>query len=100
MEEHSYISHLTIVKPIDRLIMKPYVRISSLNFITGYNTYNNGIAKNMGYYKHIVNRKCELILEEDAAITSRHFIDCNGGGIYGRAFIVGWNSFTNTDSYN
>ena len=79
MEEYSYISHLTIVKPIDSLIMKPYARIGSLNFITGYNTRNTSIAKKIGFYKHIIDRKCELVLEEDAAITSRHFIDCNGG---------------------
>ena len=79
MEEHSYISHFTIIKPIDRLIMCPYARIGSLNFITGYNTKETGYAKKIGFYKHVNDRKCELILKEDAAITSRHFIDCNGG---------------------
>ena len=79
MEEHSYISHFTIIKPIDRLIMYPYARIGSLNFITGYNTKKNGFAKRIGFYKHVNDRKCELVLKEDAAITSRHFIDCNGG---------------------
>lgn len=83
MEEHTRIGHLTIIKPIDRVYMGPYARIGAQNFITGYNTSEGGYAKKVGFYKHVTDRKCELVLDEDAAITSRHIIDCNGGVYFG-----------------
>lgn len=79
MKENTYIQHLTVVKPIDKLFMSRYARIGSLNFITGYDTSISGYANRKGFYKHVKNRHCELILGEDVAINSRHFIDCNGG---------------------
>lgn len=83
MEEHTRIGHLTVIKPIDRVYMGPYARIGAQNFITGYNTSENGYAKKVGFYRHLPNRRCELVLAEDAAITSRHFIDCIGGVYFG-----------------
>lgn len=88
MKENTIIQHLTIVKPIDNLYMEAYARIGSLNFITGYNTKDNGYARKVGFYSHVLNRKCELIMGEDAAITSRHFIDCNGGVYMGKHSII------------
>lgn len=84
MEEHSRIAHMTIIKPIDRVHMGPYARIGALCFITGQNTSKKGIANRVGFFKHIENRRCELIMQEDVAINSRHFIDCNGGVYFGK----------------
>ena len=55
-----------------------------MNFITGFNTKISGIAFKKGRFSHVKGRKCELILEEDVAINSRHFIDCNGGVYFGK----------------
>ena len=73
MAENSRIGHLTICKNIDAIILMNKSSVGSLNFITGFNT------KNKMVYSHRLNRKCELIIKEHSAITSRHFLDCNGG---------------------
>jgi acetyltransferase-like isoleucine patch superfamily enzyme len=74
----SRIGHLVFCKNIDRLFLHESATIGSLNFITGFNTNSTN------EYKHRVLRKCELILGEHSAITSRHFIDCNGGVYIGK----------------
>lgn len=84
MENHTYIKSMTIIKNIDRVVMRKYARIGPLNFITGFNTNPNGMACKKGRFTHIKNRKCELILDEDVAINSRHIIDCNGGVYFGK----------------
>ncbi|MCF8274255.1 MAG: acyltransferase [Flavobacteriaceae bacterium] len=78
MAENSSIAHLTICKNIDAIILNNNSGIGSLNFITGFNT------KNKTVYSHRLNRKCELIIKEHSAITSRHFLDCNGGIYIGK----------------
>lgn len=83
MDDYSFIKSFTIIKNIDRLVMGKYSRIGPLNFITGFNTRVNGIAYKKGRFAHVKDRKCELILAEDVAINSRHFIDCNGGVYFG-----------------
>lgn len=83
MGENTRIGHLTVIKPIDRVYMAAYSRIGAMNFITGYDTSEDGYAKKVGFYRHVTDRKCELVLDEDAAITSRHIIDCNGGVYFG-----------------
>ena len=101
MKENTYIQHLTVVKPIDKLFMSRYARIGSLNFITGYDTSISGYANRKGFYKHVKNRHCELILGEDVAINSRHFIDCNGGVYIGAfATVAGIKSQILTHSIN
>lgn len=83
MEENTKIGHLTVIKPIDRVYMAAYSRIGAMNFITGYDTSEDSYAKKVGFFGHVTDRKCELVLDEDAAITSRHIIDCNGGVYFG-----------------
>ena len=73
MHKNTNFGHLTLCKNINTLVMHNNSRIGSLNFITGFNT------KNKQVYSHLLNRKCELFLNEHSAITSRHFLDCNGG---------------------
>lgn len=73
MSNNTKIGHLTICKNIDRLVLKQNSSIGSLNFITGFNT------KKTNFFSHNSSRKCELILGRHSAITSRHYLDCNGG---------------------
>ncbi|MBK6282668.1 MAG: acyltransferase [Draconibacterium sp.] len=73
MAAHSRIHNLVICKQIDRLVLNEDSGIATMTFITGFKTGGNN------YFKHVENRQCELILGKSAGITSRHFIDCNGG---------------------
>lgn len=72
MAERSRIHNLVICKPIDSLTMGPDSGIATLTFITG-------IPNGGSSFSHVKNRRCELVLGRSAGITSRHFIDCNGG---------------------
>ena len=72
MGEKSRIHNLVICKPIDYLEMGEDSGIATMTFITGIKSGGKSFA-------HLPNRKCELILGAHAGITSRHFVDCNGG---------------------
>ena len=78
MFENSLIGHLTFCKNINKLVINNHSRIGALNFITGFNTKYKSI------YAHRVDRKCELIIQEHSSVTSRHFLDCNGGIYIGK----------------
>lgn len=73
MGKNSRIHNLVFSKDIDRISMGEDSGIASMTYITGFNTlkYN--------HFKHVENRACELILGKSSGITSRHYIDCNGG---------------------
>jgi acetyltransferase-like isoleucine patch superfamily enzyme len=73
MEEKSAISSLTLCKQIDKLHLKTNARIGTLNYITGYSAFLKES------FSHVLNRKCELIVGEHTAVTSRHFLDCTAG---------------------
>lgn len=73
MKENSRIHHFVICKSIDRLFMNEDSGIATMTFITGFNTREGK------FFSHVADRKCELVLGKSAGITSRHFIDCNGG---------------------
>lgn len=66
-----------------------------MTYITGYSVLNKSV------FQSVANRRCELILEESAGITSRHYIDCNGG-VYIGAFttVAGIKSQILTHSIN
>jgi acetyltransferase-like isoleucine patch superfamily enzyme len=78
MNNFSKIGNLTFCSKIDLLQLDSNARIGSLNYITGYPTTLNDS------FSHISDRKCELIIEEYTAITSRHFIDCTAGVYLGK----------------
>lgn len=78
MQKCSRIGHLTFCNKIDSLQLDNNVRIGTLNYITGYPT----ILKDSFF--PILNRKCELIIGEHSAVTSRHFIDCTAGVYIGK----------------
>jgi len=78
MKERSQIGAFTFCKKISLLHLNNAAKIGSLNYITGYPT----TLKDS--FSHIVDRKCELIINEHTAITSRHFIDCTAGVYLGK----------------
>jgi acetyltransferase-like isoleucine patch superfamily enzyme len=70
MEEGSRIGHLTFCKNINLLHLGAHAMIGQLNWITGF---PSGPSL---HFAHQPDRRPELIVENHAAITSRHFIDC------------------------
>lgn len=72
MRKDSRIHHLVMCKRIDLLQLDEDSGIASATFITGFNSKTK-------HFSHLKKRRCELILGKSAGITSRHFIDCNGG---------------------
>lgn len=73
MGAKSRIHNLVLCKPIDYLEMGEDSGIANFTYITGFS------AKGCRHFRHKQDRRCELILGRSAGITSRHFIDCNGG---------------------
>lgn len=73
MRAKSRIHSGVICKGIDLLEMGEDSGIASFTYITGFSTTDKR------WYKHIPDRRCELVLGKSAGITSRHFVDCNGG---------------------
>lgn len=72
MGAKSRIHNLVVCKPIDYLEMGEDSGIGAMTFITGFPSAGR-------FFNHVADRKCELVLGAHAGITSRHFIDCNGG---------------------
>ena len=62
-----------ICRGIDYLEMGEDSGIANFTYITGFS------VKGCKHFQHVENRRCELILGRSAGITSRHFVDCNGG---------------------
>ncbi len=79
MDEYSRIHNFIICKRIDLLKMERDSGIATMTYITGFSTDNKSV------FSHTANRRCELVMGESSGITSRHFIDCNGG-VYVGAF--------------
>jgi len=73
MADRSRIHHLVCCKGIDKLELGVDSGIASLTYITGFSTRDDR------YFKGNPNRLCELVMGRSSGITSRHFIDCNGG---------------------
>jgi hypothetical protein len=72
MKDRARIGHLTLCKDIDLVQMAESTSLGNLNWITGYPS--GGPAD--GHFGHQTDRHPELILDREAAITNRHFIDC------------------------
>ncbi len=70
MAEHTAIGHLTVCKNIDLLHLKCHAVIGRGNWITGFS------SEPSVHFMHQKDRHPQLILEEHAAITHRHIIDC------------------------
>lgn len=76
MDRNSRIGNLTICKRIDKLELAERASIGPLNFITGFNTR---MGDQFRHFSHCIGRRCELSVGRHSAVTSRHFLDCNGG---------------------
>jgi len=88
LHSNTKIRHLNFCKKIDKIVLKEYSTIGSLNFITGFSTGNNDFALKNNHFIDNSDRKCELIVDIHSAITSRHFFDCNGGIYIGKFTII------------
>lgn len=75
LHEHASIGHLNFCKRIDKLEIGKYSTLGNLNKITGFPTNDSNVT----HFKHVTNRKCELIIGSQTGITSNHYFDCNGG---------------------
>ena len=73
MGPKSRIHNLVFCKRIDLIDMGEDSGIATGTYITGFATDDKR------FFQHRENRKCELVLGRSAGVTSRHFIDCNGG---------------------
>lgn len=82
MHENAYIGHLNYIGKIDKLVLGRKAFIGSLNWITGLD------VNNPRFFSYNPERKCELKLEDDSSITSRHILDCNGGIYIGSFSII------------
>ena len=68
------IGNFTICRAsVDRLSMAPDSSMGSFHLITGIS------AKNKNHFRHVRDRRCELVIETGVGIPSRKFFDCNGG---------------------
>lgn len=82
MGPNSRIGHLSVCKGIALLHLKENARIGNLNWITGFPI---GAPR---HFAHETDRQPELIVEEHAAITNRHLIDCTNSITIGSFTIV------------
>lgn len=73
MGPHSRIHHVVFCKAIDLLELGEDSGIAPLTYIAGFST------RDKRFFKYVDYRRCELVLGAHAGITSRHFVDCNGG---------------------
>lgn len=70
MKEHTAIGHLSVCKGLKRLHMGAHSSIGRGNWITGFP------AENKTFFAHQKDRKPELLIGSQSAITHRHIIDC------------------------
>jgi hypothetical protein len=87
MEEGSSIGHFTVCKGLDLLHLKTHASIGRGNWITAYPLGNSP------HFAEEKDRQPQLILEEHAAVTHRHLIDCTNSVVIGRfTTMAGWQS--------
>lgn len=78
LEAGTSIGHLTVCIHLDLLHLKERATIGRGNWITGFPTGPSP------HFAHQPERRSELIVGEQSAITNRHLIDCTGGVTIGR----------------
>jgi len=87
MAKHSRIGNLNIVRRLELVQLGERSTIGSYNLITCIS------KKNKAHYQHLPDRRTELLLEEHAAITMQHILDCNESIRIGRfSTIAGYRS--------
>lgn len=83
LEEHALIRHLTVCRGLDRLHVGPYARIGNANWILGYPS-----DAPTPPFDEQPDRVPELVLDEHASITTRHYIDCTDSVTLGRFSLI------------
>lgn len=84
----STISHLNVAIHLDKMVLGKNSSIGRHNWITGFPTNTGALP-----FSHDLNRKSELIIGNDSAITQKHHIDCtNAIHIGAYVIIAGYSS--------
>lgn len=71
MHAGCHIDHFTVAIHLDKIEMGVRASIGRGNWITGFPTNTDS-----SHFKHQVDRRAELIVGENSAITKNHHIDC------------------------
>lgn len=71
MEAGAKIDHFTVAIHLDQIVMGEKSKIGRSNWITGFPT-----GTNSPHFAHDAERRSELLLGHDSAITKHHHIDC------------------------
>lgn len=71
LDEGATISHFNIAIHLDKLVLGKNSSIGRQNWITGFPTKTDAIP-----FSHDLQRKSELIMGKETAITQKHYIDC------------------------
>jgi len=88
MKAGSAIGHLNVAIHLDKIEMGENVSIGRSNWITGFPTKTNS-----KHFTHQTDRKSELIIGNESAITKHHHIDCTNHITIGSfATVAGYNS--------
>lgn len=94
LKEGASIGHLTVCRGLGRLEIGPHGRLGPLNWVTGYT--GEGPEK---LFEEVSGRRSDLVIEEHAGITRRHFIDCTDAVTIGRfTTVAGYRSVLLTHS--
>jgi len=97
MSSGSKIDNFTFAVNLDLVVLKKNAKIGRGNWITGFST----IKKSKHFNHQADRRRAELIMEEEAAITKNHHIDCTNSITIGKfSTIAGYNSQLLTHSIN
>lgn len=88
MGPKSKIGHFNVAIHLEKLIIGENSSISRSNWITGFS-----LNSNSQHFKHQIDRKCELIIGNNSAITKNHHLDCTNQILIGNfVTIAGYNS--------
>ncbi|MEJ8768808.1 acyltransferase [Prevotella sp. HCN-7019] len=88
MGEGASIGHFNVAIHLDSMILGKNSSISRSNWITGFPT-----GTKSKHFAHQKNRKSELMLGDESAITKKHHIDCTNSITIGKyTTIAGYNS--------
>lgn len=79
MGPHSQIGHLTTCIHLDEVRLETHATIGRGNWITGFPS-----GSDSAHFAHEEGRRSVILIEEHAAITNRHLIDCTSPVTIGR----------------
>ncbi len=83
MKKGSYIGHFNTAIHLSKITLEANSKIGRFNWITGYP------MNNKKHFSHLTNRKSELFIGKESAITKNHHIDCTDKISIGDYSIIG-----------